>query len=122
MERKTRQRDIILEVFESENRPFTHEEILTYAQKRLPKLGIATVYRTVKEFLEIEKIALVELPGLAKRYEIKNDKHHHHFWCRLCDKAFNFFSCPGNLNLESPEGFKTEFHEVFLKGRCENCV
>jgi hypothetical protein len=49
MERSTRQREAILRTFEAIDRPLSPIEILTSAKKRVPRLGIATVYRP--EFL-----------------------------------------------------------------------
>jgi len=122
MERKTKQREAILEVIETEDRPLSPQEILKYAQERVPNLGIATVYRTVKEFLDAGQIASIELPGDSQRYEIIGKHHHHHFWCRLCDRLFDVDGCSGKLNIHPPEGFKTELHEVVFRGLCAGCV
>ncbi|NRA45847.1 MAG: transcriptional repressor [Oligoflexales bacterium] len=119
--RKTRQRGAILEVLEAEGRPLSTQEILKKAQNKIPNLGIATVYRTIKDFLDAGKVNEIELPGDSQRYEINHDHHHHHFWCRVCDRAFVINGCPGTLNFHPPEGFKTESHEVTFKGICAEC-
>ncbi|NRA45601.1 MAG: transcriptional repressor [Oligoflexales bacterium] len=121
MERKTKQRDTIFEVLRAENRPLSPQEILNYAQTKIPKLGIATVYRTIKEFLLAGEITEVKLFGSSPRYAIKSQEHQHHFWCRICDGLFNIGGCPGTLNFQPPQGFKTEFHEVIFRGLCSRC-
>lgn len=122
MERKTKQRGAIFNVLEDEGRPLSYQEIFDKAKRVVPNLGIATVYRAVKEYLEAEQIVAVELPGDAARYELKGKHHHHHFWCRLCDKLFEVETCPGKLNIHPPKGFKSEYHDVLFKGLCAGCV
>lgn len=122
MERKTKQRDAILEALAAEKRPLSAQEILERAQKSIPNLGIATVYRAVREFLESEQITPISLPGdSSQRYEITGKHHHHHFWCRVCERMFEVEGCPGKLNIKVPKGFKTEMHEITFRGLCADC-
>ena len=121
MVRKTKQRDAIIEVLTNTTRPLSLQEILDRANDKAPNLGVATVYRTLKDFLRSEKISKIELSGSIQRYQIKSGHHHHHFWCRVCDKVFKVEGCPGKLNFEPPKGFKTEQHEVIFKGLCQEC-
>ena len=88
---------------------------------RIPDLGIATVYRNIKTFVEHGALLAVPVPGEPDRYEIAGKKHHHHFICRTCHKAFELEGCPGSLNAMAPEGFVVEEHEIFLYGRCHEC-
>ena len=95
MERKTRQRGAILEVLEVANRPLSPQEILGSARLKVPNIGIATVYRAIKDFLQSDILSEVDLPGSLQRYEVKSREHHHHFWCRICDRVFKVNTCPG---------------------------
>lgn len=122
MERRTRQRESILAVLQSEGRPLSPHEILEHAQKSVPGLGIATVYRALKEYLELGAITVVELPGSHQRYEVSGKHHHHHFWCRTCDRLYEVEGCTGQLNLKPPRGFKAERHEVIFHGLCAQCA
>jgi Fur family ferric uptake transcriptional regulator len=122
LERNTKQRQAILEVFKRESRPLSPTEILEVAQCTVPKLGIATVYRALKEFLEAEEITAIDLPGEGQRFEIKGKHHHHHFLCRECRKVFEVSGCPGSLgSFKLPEGFMVEMHEILFKGLCVHC-
>ena len=122
MERKTKQRDAILFVIEGENRPLSHQEIFEKAKELVPNLGIATVYRAVKDYIDLGQIEQVTLPGDSPRFERAGKHHHHHFWCRLCNKLFDVEGCTGKLNIQPPKGFKSEFHEIFFKGLCPDCL
>jgi Fur family ferric uptake transcriptional regulator len=121
VERDTSQRRAIRQVFEQIERPLSPQEVLDHAQGSVPKMGIATVYRTLKSLTEQGWLAAVELPGQPQRYEVAGKKHHHHFNCRKCGRVFELEGCPGNLARMVPEGFEMEDHEVFIFGRCRDC-
>lgn len=122
MERKTRQRESILETFRDSKGPLSPQEVLDLTKPRIPDLGIATVYRNIKTFVENGSLLPVPVPGEPDRYEISGKKHHHHFICRTCHKAFEMEGCPGSLAAMAPPGFKVEEHEIFLYGRCRDCL
>lgn len=121
MERDTAQRRAIRKVFADVHRPLSPQEVLDEAQRSAPKLGIATVYRTLKSLTDQGWLTAVELPGQPQRYEVAGKKHHHHFNCRKCGRVFELEGCPGNLARMVPDGFEMEDHEVFLFGRCADC-
>lgn len=122
MERNTRQRQIIRQVFEEANRPLGPQEVLQAGQAYAPRLGIATVYRTLKSFVEEGLLVSVELPGEPARYEIAGKAHHHHFRCRSCHRVFEIDGCPPNMKRLAPRGFRLEGHDVVLYGTCTTCV
>ncbi len=121
MERKTKQRDAIIDVIKSEGRPLSHHEIYHKAVKIVPNLGIATVYRAVKDFMISGLLDQVTLPGDVTRFELAGKHHHHHFWCRLCDRLFEVEGCTGKIGISPPRGFRAEHHEIFFKGLCSTC-
>jgi Fur family transcriptional regulator, ferric uptake regulator len=122
MERNTRQRDAIRQVFEAVPRPLGPAEVLDYGRKQVSKLGIATVYRTINSLVESGWLVPVELPGEAPRYERSGSAHHHHFRCRDCTRVFEIHGCPGDLRELTPAGFQLESHEVVLYGLCARCA
>ena len=122
MERKTQQRDAIRKVFSECHRPLSTLEVLDAAQKHVKKLGIATVYRNLKDMVGEGELVPVELPGEAPRYEAAGKAHHHHFHCRKCEKVFEIDGCPGDLSKLMPRGFKLESHEIVLYGACPKCA
>ena len=79
MIRETRQRIAIRRVFESADGPISPEDVLALAQESVSGLGIATVYRSIKNLVEEGWLVAVELPGQASRYEVAGKGHHHHF-------------------------------------------
>ena len=121
MQRQTRQRDAIRAALAAAGRPLSPQELLAAAREALPRLGIATVYRTVKAMLEDGALHAVELPGAPARYELAGKSHHHHFHCRACDGVFEVEACPGRMSGLLPGGFRLERHEIILYGVCAGC-
>ncbi|MEP6833334.1 MAG: transcriptional repressor [Gemmatimonas sp.] len=122
MERNTRQRDTIRDVFANSKQPLSPFEVLVAGRRALCGLGIATVYRTINSLIESGWLNAVELPGDAPRYEKAGSGHHHHFQCRLCTGVFEIRGCPGDLTSLTPAGFVLEGHEVVLYGQCTKCA
>ncbi len=122
MERKTRQRDAIRQVFEDMPRPLAPFEVLAAGRARVSGLGMATVYRTINALVDDGWLVPVELPGEAPRYERSGAAHHHHFRCRDCTQVFEIEGCPGNFAALAPPGFQLEAHEIVLYGRCAACA
>ncbi|MGC3986064.1 MAG: transcriptional repressor [Pseudorhodoferax sp.] len=121
MERSTRQRDAIRQALVQAGRPLLPPEILAAAQAEVPALGIATVYRNLKQLVEAGEVQSVELPGEAPRFE-PGGHHHHHFSCTVCHRVFDVHACPGDMQKLAPPGFAVERHELTLYGRCDECA
>lgn len=121
MERTTRQRDAIRQALVQAGRPLLPTEILVAAQAEVPALGIATVYRNLKQLAEAGEVQSVELPGEAPRFEPGGHHHHHHFSCTVCQRVFDVHACPGDMQKLAPTGFQVERHELTLYGRCSEC-
>lgn len=122
MQRRTRQRQAICTVFLEAQRPLSPREVLELARVRVPSLGLATVYRTLKGLLEEGFLVPVELPGEVPRYERAGKAHHHHFLCRVCGRVYELEGCPQDVETLAPPGFLAEGHEVTLYGRCAACA
>ncbi len=121
MKRKTTQKEAMRDVFRQLDRPLGIEEILKAGRERVPALNLATVYRNVKLFLEEGWLVRFNHPTLGTLYERTGKDHHHHFYCRICERVFELPGCALNEKQATPEGFVTESHEIFLSGVCMSC-
>lgn len=119
--RRTRQQVAIRSVFAESGRPLSPREVLHRARRRVPALGIATVYRALRRFEEAGEIESVSIPGQPDRYELAGLDHHHHFCCRDCARVFDVAGCAVREQ-KIPSGFEVDGHEVVLFGRCDRCV
>ncbi len=119
--RNTRQRRAIEDVFQTTDRPLSTQEVLDAAQDHKPGLGIATVYRTLKQLIDSGWLTVVKLPGEPPRYEVAGKPHHHHFYCRTCGRVYEVLGDPALLNPLIPPGFRLDDHDLVLFGRCAAC-
>ena len=122
MERSTRQRSAIRTVIDTAHRPLSPQEILVGAREQVAAVGMATVYRALKSFIDEGSIQVVTLPGENPRYESAGHAHHHHFQCKACSRVFDVHQCPGDLKSLAPAGFVVQHHELTLYGLCADCV
>jgi len=121
MQRNTKKREVIAACFSREGRPLSAAEVYTLASRDHPSLGIATVYRAVKAFVEAGLLVPVEIGG-ATRYEFSGKRHHPHFHCQECDGAFCLEKCPVPEEGLAPEGFVVHGHNLVISGVCPACV
>ena len=119
--RNTPQRKTIESFLEQATSPMLPKELHEQAQQALPSLGIATVFRAIKDMVAEGTVRVVEIPGDSPRYESVNRKHHHHFKCTACEQVFCIEGCPGNLETLLHPGFELTDHDITLFGTCSSC-
>ena len=122
-QRHTRQREAIFETIREAEGPLSVPEILERCRTRVPRLGLATVYRTIGLLRDAGEITEVRLPGEEARFEPGRLGHHHHFQCRSCTKVYELETCPVMLPASTtlPGGFRVEDHHLTLYGLCPDC-
>lgn len=121
MQRNTSQRRAIRLAFDHTDRPLSTEEVLAAAKRYHPSLGIATVYRALKDLVAEDWLRIVKLPAMPPRYELANRPAHHHFYCNTCGRAFEVPCSRVLLDALIPDGFELDTHDLVLYGRCNEC-
>lgn len=119
--RNTRQKEAIRDAIQAADRPLSPEEILQAAQREVPSLSLATVYRNISSLQRDGWLQAVTLPGMPARYEVAGKAHHHHFHCNECGKVYEMEGCGFEFHAKLPQGFTATAHELFLSGRCAAC-
>jgi len=117
----TRQHEAIADVLKEAGRPLTREEILRLGRLKLPKLGSATVDRTIRRMSEAFELIGVEFPGQSRRYELPAEYEHPHFVCRICDRVFDLPIKMQLPRIKAPRGFSITGGEVIYSGTCPDC-
>jgi Fur family ferric uptake transcriptional regulator len=122
MKRKTDQKAAIRDALRTAGRPLTAQEVQEAAQVDVPSLGLATVYRNLKDLVGAGELHAVELPSQPTRYEPAHLHHHHHFQCQVCQRVFDVPGCGVRFEADRlPTGFVVRRHEVTFYGECADC-
>lgn len=122
----TGQRKAVLEVMrENRGAHLTAEEVLHEARRKVPNIGIATVYRTLERFAALEILYKTIFDEGKYRYELSDltEHQHLHVLCVGCGKIFEV--AEGLLDsLEEQlekEGFEIVNHQLKIYAYCSKC-
>ena len=122
---QTAQRQQILDIFlKTENHP-TIEELYLIIRKKNPKIGLATVYRTMKVISDAGLARETNFGNGQRSFEHKYlHRHHDHLICVICGKIIEVIS-PEIENLKDKlakkHGFSTVRHTMQIFGTCAKC-
>jgi len=121
----TDQRDTILRTFLETRAHLSTDELHGLVKKKDARIGITTVYRTLKLLAACGLASEVAFHDGVARFEHQyNRRSHHHMVCTACGSSVEFFS-PEIGRLEQEIGRKHHYfttrHTFQIYGICENC-
>lgn len=100
---------------------FSAEEIGT----KIPALGRATIFRTLKLLMDTGVICKARLPDGSPRYSVDYGRHHHHLVCATCGCVEEFQNSSVERTLRSLSkdmGGELLGHRLEIFRRCPTCV
>ncbi|MCA9689224.1 MAG: transcriptional repressor [Myxococcales bacterium] len=120
--KSTRQRDLIAQTFFATDGHISIEDLLNLTRSENPRIGYATVYRTLKLLTECGLAALRRFGDGQTMYETAGDtEHHDHLICIECGHVLEF----QNEQIEQEQervarsfGFSLVRHRLELYGLC----
>jgi len=123
--RSTDQRRLIVETFFGAENHVSIEELLAQVRAKDPRVGYATVYRTLKLLTECGVANERRFGDGLTRYELADDaSHHDHLICVDCGDITEFEE-PRIEELQEgiarQYGFKLRSHKHELYGLCPDC-
>jgi len=123
MMRLTTQRQIILEELAKVKTHPTASELYDMVRKRLPRIGLGTVYRNLELMAENGMILKLEVGGTQKRFDATTDNHYH-IRCSNCGKVDDI-DTPVLEELvkeaASSSSYQVLGHHVEFSGICPGC-
>ena len=121
--RQTPQREAILRVLQSANRPLTVEEIWGGMEQQ--RSGIPTVYRNLERFIQEGWVESILGQDQVMRFvRCHSAQHHHHLACEACGRMVEVDICgiePSLLGMEKSTGFRVTRHQLNIFGICPEC-
>ena len=123
--KSTSQRDSILQVFVEAGRHLSAEELYARVKKAHPRIGYATVYRTLKLLAGAGMAEERRFEDGFTRYEYRaSDGHHDHLICTRCGEIIEFEN-ERIEELQSDVARKKHFqvlsHKLEIYGLCSSC-
>ena len=123
MIRLTTQRQIILEELSKVKTHPTASELYDMVRKRLPRIGLGTVYRNLELMAESGMILKIEVGGTQKRFDATTDEHYH-IRCSVCGKVDDIdVPVVRELVAQAKESsaYLIQGHHVEFTGICRDC-
>jgi Fe2+ or Zn2+ uptake regulation protein len=122
-ERGSRQREVVLETVRSTLEHPTAEWVFAQARRRLPRLGLGTVYRNLKRLAAEGHIREIHRDGTAARYD-GNTGRHYHLRCVRCGRLTDL-PVSVDCSIEEKAARATRYrilgHELDVEGVCPAC-
>ncbi|NOU27581.1 MAG: transcriptional repressor [Polyangiaceae bacterium] len=123
--RSTDQRRLIVETFFRAPNHISIEELLSDVRAQDPKVGYATVYRTLKLLTECGVAFERRFGDGLTRYELADEEaHHDHLICVECGKITEFEEPKIEAlqeSIASKYGFLLRSHKHEMYGVCPEC-
>ncbi len=123
MLRLTTQRQVILEELSKVTSHPTANELYDLVRKRLPRIGLGTVYRNLELMADNGMILKIEVGGTQKRFDATTENHYH-IRCAECGKVDDL-DIPVLNNLVAQAAATTSYqiigHHVEFTGTCPAC-
>ncbi|MBU0577946.1 transcriptional repressor [Patescibacteria group bacterium] len=122
-QRVTRQRKIILDEICKVCCHPTAKQVYKMTKKKMPNIGLATVYRTL-DFLEKKNLIIkLQSKNSVTKYD-GNTSRHCHLICKLCGKIIDIFDIK-KVKIDSDElkksGFEPSLDFLEIHGICKKC-
>ncbi len=123
MQRRSKQREVILEVLRGTTSHPSAERVYKEVKKVIPNISLGTVYRNLKLLQSIEKVSEIACSGNEGRFD-GNPGLHYHITCQKCGKIGDVH---GMIFKEIEDtvaeatGFKIFNHCIGFTGICHEC-
>jgi Fur family transcriptional regulator, peroxide stress response regulator len=121
--RLTTQRQIILEELGKVTSHPTANEVYDMVRKRLPRIGLGTVYRNLELMAETGMILKLEVGGTQKRFDATVAPHYH-IRCLSCGKVDDLeIPVMADINKTAAElsHYQVLGHHIEFSGLCSEC-
>jgi Fur family transcriptional regulator, ferric uptake regulator len=122
--RLTAQRQIILEELGKVTSHPTANEVYDMVRKRLPRIGLGTVYRNLELMAETGLILKLEVGGTQKRFDATTNLHYH-VRCSECGRVDDI-ELPVQTKLDRLAAKACDYqiigHHIEFSGICPDCA
>lgn len=121
--RKTRQRQVVLQILRSTDAHPTADWVYEQARKVLPNISLGTVYRVLGRLQEEGLVVQLEAGSRKSRYDGKPGAHQH----IVCEKCGRIADVPDVIDhgalerIQALTSYRVHAHKVEWIGICPQC-
>jgi len=117
----TKQRKLVYNIMSESDGHMTAEEVYNTAKARMPKVGLATVYRNLNKLVEDGMLSKIDLGNGSVTYDITTVLHAH----LVCSKCGHVSDVPLNSKIfqktMDAKKFQATEYTMVVKGICSDC-
>ncbi len=122
IQRRSKQREAILELLTQENYHPTAEEIFHSVRQHIPAISLGTVYRNLDQLCEAGLALKLEDTGSGPAHYEARRQRHLHLCCRKCGQIEDLWPSDDPLRLDVfPSDCHIEDYRLTLIGLCPHC-
>ena len=124
-ERVTRQRLLVADALASAGRQVTAQDLYERLRRLDPRIGRATVFRTVEALVAAGVARRLEQDGHVYGYVACRPEHHHHLACDRCGRVEEIgegYITPVAERLAAERGFQIDDARLDFYGLCARCA
>lgn len=123
--KRSSKRDLIVSVFLEQEGHLSADDLFDLVRQRDPRIGRATVYRTLQWMVDAGLARKVDFGEGRFRFEHSyRHPRHFHLICKTCNRSFEFLSSDIELLIEeisAERGFAPRQSVLQVYGTCEEC-
>jgi len=123
--RVTRQRLLVADALSTVARQVTAQELYERLRRHDPRIGRATVFRTLEALVAAGVARRLEQDGHVYGYVACRPEHHHHLACDRCGRVEEIdegYIAPVAERVSLDLGFTIDDARMDFYGRCSRCA
>lgn len=122
--RTTKSQNLILSLLKKTEEETSAQQLHYLLRQQGSKIGLATVYRTLKSLLLEGMVQERVTPTGESLYSLITNSHHHHLNCVNCGQSVPIDACPIGQKLTEwchSQKFTVYYHTLEFFGLCSSC-
>jgi Fur family transcriptional regulator, ferric uptake regulator len=104
---------------------FSAEDLIKKLHKASPRIGRATIYRSIEKLLELKVLDRIDFADGTHYFRLcESNGHHHHLACTQCHRVVDLKFCLSRDQIAAigkQQDFSIEDHAITLYGLCKAC-
>jgi len=123
MNRKSKQKEVILGVVKGTSSHPTADQVYEQAKREIPNISLGTVYRNLRLLKQEGEILELNFNSTLSRFD-GTAQNHYHFRCEQCGRIFDLDEPVDktlNKRITRKTGFTVVGHHLEFYGLCRDC-